>query len=660
MYRTILFLVILVIPFSSTLIAADNVAVIVRITGDIQLLTDPSPTVKGEGPHAKFEENYYTVKKAKRGAKLDQGNVIQAGKDAKAKLIYKNGDQISVTSLSAYQVTWDQAQNKASTVDLLYGKIRGQIKKNGERSGLKIKTKSAVMGVRGTDFVVASRSSSGASEVTVLRGEVGVKAVDSTVEATSVKAGTVAEIGSDATEAPVETKPVKKSELIEIQKESSIAKSTEPMASPETAADEGGLEADTGELEALEKKAAENVLADIQVHDPQLYAAVTASGNEDISIDEINTMQVKANYEAAEPDPEVDETAQTEVALAVFSNEPLPEPPSLKLLENLGRQSESSEASEVRFSWDPSGSVDSYDVQISRQPDFKYLVAEGDIRGKLAFDAMLRPGQYSWRVRGKDAGGRQGNWSETRVAYVELGNVITATPPSEVVETNDEDEKGSREEQVRKYWVGVGLAPGSYDYKASGDSGEFSKSGQIGGGAIFIGMRPFEKWTFQFQRTGTSFNGIDEEDDEATRETSEIELLGQYHYPIAGLEVLGRAQFRDVEFFGLSDNAEDTSDLNLGMIGTGVRKDFGSNSAVQGSIDLNGYSQVKNDAELLGAKVLILNANYWHKPFSWPVYFTYGASRQSIELDLQHDQSKEEIGIDISYWRLFIAAEYGI
>src|SRR5690606_18093241 len=106
--------------FTTATFGADHVGVVVRVTGDVQLLTGPSVRVSGSGPHAKFEDMFYSVKKATPGSKLENGNVIQAGKDAKARIIYKNGDQITVSPLTAYKVTWDNAANKESSVDLLY------------------------------------------------------------------------------------------------------------------------------------------------------------------------------------------------------------------------------------------------------------------------------------------------------------------------------------------------------------------------------------------------------------------------------------------------------------------------------------------------------------------------------------------------------------
>ena len=89
------------------------------------------------------------------------------------KIVYKNGDQFNIGEGTSFEIKW-KSNKSPPTGNLLYGSIRGIISKKGSRSGLIIKSKSAVMGVRGTDFNFTQRGTSGKSAISVIRGKVDV------------------------------------------------------------------------------------------------------------------------------------------------------------------------------------------------------------------------------------------------------------------------------------------------------------------------------------------------------------------------------------------------------------------------------------------------------------------------------------------------------
>jgi hypothetical protein len=176
--------------------ASEQVGTLTQLDGEVKLFSNPAKELQGSGPHALFEGQYYTVGDAKVGSRLEKGNILRTAPSGKARVVFDNGDQYNVGTSTAYKVAYekDVADGKPS-VDLMYGIVA----KGGPRSKLQIRTKSATMGVRGTDFYIADGGPTGGTEVTVMRGEVEVKPVaaaasKATVPVTTVKPGFSGEV----------------------------------------------------------------------------------------------------------------------------------------------------------------------------------------------------------------------------------------------------------------------------------------------------------------------------------------------------------------------------------------------------------------------------------------------------------------------------------
>jgi hypothetical protein len=251
-------------------------AVLTQIEGGrVQIFSNPSREVTGPSPRALYEGEYYTVRDAKIGDQLSSGNVIRTSPSAKARVIYSNGDQMQLTPGTSYRIFL--RQNKKE-LELKYGKIRAVLSKGGPRSGLKLRTKTATMGVRGTDFVL------GESDVAVLRGEIEVR-VQGDQKVKTVLKGESAEISKEPTTSRVvaEVRKTTQAELIEIQKASAI----EPARDVPHELKE--------QLSALERKAVEMTLKDIQKSDPELHAKLQGVQ----SASDLNTATVGSVFQAA-------------------------------------------------------------------------------------------------------------------------------------------------------------------------------------------------------------------------------------------------------------------------------------------------------------------------------------------------------------------------
>lgn len=300
--------VVMFLSLSGWAAASQQVGTITQMEGEVKIFSHPGKKIQGPAPHALFEGEYYSVQDAKIGARLENGNILRTAPGSKARIVFENGDQYNVSSGTAYRVFWSKDAAKTDTkVQLMYGKLRGVVEKGGPRGRLKVRTRSATMGVRGTDFFIADGGPEGGTEVTILRGEVEVKPEAPKAKPIEVKAGFSAEIPPPAVtekEAGKETaikeaaQPARVSPSVEIRKSTqedllAIQKSSEvkPMSKD---GDRQVAEVPTEikeKIQKLESKAVETTLKDIKAYDPKLYAQIQAQAVQ--STDQLNQRAVE-------------------------------------------------------------------------------------------------------------------------------------------------------------------------------------------------------------------------------------------------------------------------------------------------------------------------------------------------------------------------------
>lgn len=263
-----------------------------------------------------FEKETFFVRPAKNGDRPANGDVVTTGKDGKVRLIYRNGDQVTVTPGTALKFSWDAATDKNAIAEIVYGDIRAVIQPDGPRSGMKVKTKTAVMGVRGTDFYVSAWSKEAGSKVAVMRGKVAVaakppepipppepvvanltpgtkpaKSVPSApvkppvpevepvmVEVTAGASGVIQPMAAPVAAVAGEKAPppppaikiasISKQELVVIQQDSKVAKT---VIDPKDKTQNAETVKAAAEIEKLEEVSVETTLQDVKKYDPQLY-----------------------------------------------------------------------------------------------------------------------------------------------------------------------------------------------------------------------------------------------------------------------------------------------------------------------------------------------------------------------------------------------------
>jgi hypothetical protein len=96
---------------------------------------------------------------ANAGYPVTNTDVIKTGENSSAKILFTDETIMDLGANSALHISnyaLKNVENRTGTFSLLYGKLRGLVtKKVGEKGDFQVKTPSAVMGVRGTEWFIA-------------------------------------------------------------------------------------------------------------------------------------------------------------------------------------------------------------------------------------------------------------------------------------------------------------------------------------------------------------------------------------------------------------------------------------------------------------------------------------------------------------------------
>ena len=114
---------------------------------------------------------------------LKKGIKVKTEKGSFAKLLFVDKSTINVGPNSEMEIS-SFPKSEAGVLTILQGTIRSQVTKNymeiqdKDKSKLFIKTKTAAMGVRGTDFIAGYDKATGASSLDVISGSVAMATID--------------------------------------------------------------------------------------------------------------------------------------------------------------------------------------------------------------------------------------------------------------------------------------------------------------------------------------------------------------------------------------------------------------------------------------------------------------------------------------------------
>lgn len=135
--------------------------------------------VKGDVSYQ--QKNKDKFRQARVNKKVCAGDTVKTGADARAKIEMADGNEINLSPES--QLLIEQYERNAANnekkvlLNVLYGKIRSNVKEkyqDDDKSHYRVKTKSAVAGVRGTEFLTSFNAKTNQTRVVTFEGEVAV------------------------------------------------------------------------------------------------------------------------------------------------------------------------------------------------------------------------------------------------------------------------------------------------------------------------------------------------------------------------------------------------------------------------------------------------------------------------------------------------------
>lgn len=177
--------------------------------------------------------------KAKMGQKVFASDTVITSKDSRLKVVMVDGNEINVSPETRVKISkYEYANNgkkKNVLLNVLKGKVRSKVKQkyDGEKNKFQVKTKTAVAGVRGTDFLASYNPQQNSSNVITFEGQVefGLPGANgSIVNPVAVSAGqTVSQIGQNMP-SPPQTLPA--TELASIDTETDAEKAPDSERLP--------------------------------------------------------------------------------------------------------------------------------------------------------------------------------------------------------------------------------------------------------------------------------------------------------------------------------------------------------------------------------------------------------------------------------------------
>ena len=231
-----LFIVIAALSLFITERASASCGKFVVVKGDVQI--DIAKTQKNE--------------KAKVNSEICAGDSVTAGKEARAKIVMVDGNELNISpetkmTIEGYEFQPEQEKKKV-LLNVLFGKVRANVKqkyddqsKDSASNSFQVKTKSAVAGVRGTDFLTSYAPTTGKSEVVTFSGKVDVGQVGpggTLINAVSVTAGQKTVAAPNQPPAPPVAVPP--SELKQLNNSSSSSSNTQSPSGATASNTKGG------------------------------------------------------------------------------------------------------------------------------------------------------------------------------------------------------------------------------------------------------------------------------------------------------------------------------------------------------------------------------------------------------------------------------------
>ena len=177
-----LFFVFQVFVLPSSLIASDLVARVIILKGEARV-KDPD-TQK--------------IKILKKKDRIKEGSVVQTGTRSFIKMMFRDNSQVSLGPKSQMKVT-KFPKKKSGILTLIKGQMRTKVQKDllnkdNTKNKLFIRTKTAAMGVRGTEFETVYNPSNNTTAVVTYEGTVQVTQVDPSAFTNKISYGQISNL----------------------------------------------------------------------------------------------------------------------------------------------------------------------------------------------------------------------------------------------------------------------------------------------------------------------------------------------------------------------------------------------------------------------------------------------------------------------------------
>jgi len=139
---------------------ARNVATVKFLRGDVKIQTSTKPKLVS----------------IKVGDWINEGSLIKTGARSIAKLSLVDRSVVNIGPNSEMKIE-EFSSKEAGVIEVISGKIRSKVSKDylkmdKKKSKLFVKSKSAVMGIRGTDFIFSTNKLNGQSSAVLIEGSV--------------------------------------------------------------------------------------------------------------------------------------------------------------------------------------------------------------------------------------------------------------------------------------------------------------------------------------------------------------------------------------------------------------------------------------------------------------------------------------------------------
>jgi hypothetical protein len=273
-----------------------EVGLVTSAEGDAEIFvpkTPPAGANVADWKRVRYQDSTFYAKNAQAGDHVPTGTVLQTKSNGKIRFVYNDGDQLNVgpaTSLVVENRSFE-AKRKKTLLNVIYGRTRAVVKKQenaASENSFMIRTRTAVVGVRGTDFTVDYSPTAERAEVSVLRGAVELS-LDGTNTKAEVKSGYSASVhvppaapahatSAAAAEPPPSASPAPAAPSIEMKKTTKedlatilVFSHVETKENPAKPLPSKVAE----EIKKAELTATAAVLEDIKAVDPNLHAKLT-------------------------------------------------------------------------------------------------------------------------------------------------------------------------------------------------------------------------------------------------------------------------------------------------------------------------------------------------------------------------------------------------